>query len=219
MSRLIYLLGGAVVGAAGLAAAALLNEKNSNSTSLDVPHLGSASSLDADALAGQLNSYFFKANAFAMKCSGLVMESGHLQYTPIDLPDDGFFMRTWNKLGCKLTEGSRACKRDSMLDIKKEAEQLYAQHRDVFSTANALLEQHGMQKISCKEVTFDGQDFSLNNELSNDDWILEFGELSEKIQDFLNKSAAIAEQLISRLEQIQGENVINNGKTSAALPA
>jgi hypothetical protein len=114
-------------------------------------------------------------------------------------------MRVGNAIVGKMTEISRAGKQDAVLAAKKEAEQLYLRHRGVFARANAVLEQHGMQRVSCKGITFSGQAFSLNNALSNDDWVLEFDALVDKVRDFLDKSTEAADQLINNLERIQDE--------------
>ena len=105
---------------------------------------------------------------------------------------------------------------NSLLDLKKEAEQLYAEHRAVFASANALLKQHVAQQVSYKELVFSDKDFSLNNALTNDDWILEFEDLADKIRDALNKSADVAEQLVNGLERFQAA-AVDKGTTPAVL--
>lgn len=214
MRRFAYLLGGALVGAAGLAAAAYLNREDNS------PHrFDAVGTLGIDALIGRLNTYVIKAHALSIKCSGVVIKSGELQFAPIDLPDDTLLTRLGNMVGGKLTVTSRAWKRDALLDLKKEAEYLYTQHHDLFSRANELLERHGMGRINCREISFDQKDFSLNNELSNEDWILELDALADGIRNFLEASTVVAEQLISNLEGIQEHGTADGGKTPAIASA
>lgn len=214
MSKFVYLLGGALVGAAGLAAATYLNREDNS------PHrLDTVESLGIDALVGRLNTYVIKAHALSIKCSSVVIKSGDLQFAPIDLPDDTLLTRFGNMVGGKMTVTSRAWKHDALFDLKKEAEHLYTQHRDLFSRANELLEQHGMGRIKCKEITFAQQDFSLNNELSNEDWILKLDALADDIRNFLETSTVVAEQLISNLEGIQEHDTADGGRFVAIASA
>lgn len=202
MSRFVYFLGGALVGAAGITAAALLHKENDN----PLRQLGNIEDLGVDDLIGKLNRYVIKAHALSIICSSVVMKSTDLQATPIDLPGDDLLTRIGNMVGGTMTVVSRQWKRDALLDLKKEAEQLYTQYSGVFAKANTLLEQFGMGQISCKGIVFGKRDFSLNNELSNDDWILEFDALADTIRNFLNMSTTVAEQLIASLEKNQDEN-------------
>ena len=211
MSNVGFLLGGALVGVVSLATAAMLNEKSSDSLSPS-----KINAFDADGLAAQLNSYFSKANFLALKCSNIVIESGKFHHSHIDLPDDDILIRAGNKIGGSMTVVMRKWKMNSLLDLKKEAEQLYAEHRAVFASANALLKQHVAQQVSYKELVFSDKDFSLNNALTNDDWILEFEDLADKIRDALNKSADVAEQLVNGLERFQAA-AVDKGTTPAVL--
>ena len=213
MSRFAFLAGGALVGAASLAAAALLTEKCSRSLSPS-----KIDTFDANGLAAQLDSYFLKANFLALKCSNVVMESCKFHHISIDLPDDDILARAGNKISGSMTVILRKWKVDVLLGIKNEAEQLYAENRAVFARANALLKQHGAQQVSYKEMVFSDKNFSLNNALTNDDWILEFEDLAEKIRDALNKSAAVAEQLVNGLERFQG-TAADDGTTPAVHSA
>ena len=113
MSRLGYLLGGALLGAAGLAAAAVLSENTSDASSSGSLSLDNVDALDAAGLAKRLNSYFFKAQAISSKCNSLTLESGDL-CGPLELPDDGFFMRAGNAIVGKMTEISRGGKQDAL---------------------------------------------------------------------------------------------------------
>jgi hypothetical protein len=131
------------------------------------------------------------------------MESGDLHHTPIDLPDDDILTRVGNRIGGKMTETSRSWKLDALLDLKKEAEKLFREHSSVFKQANILLKASGMETVSFKGVSFKEQDFTLNNDLSNDDWILDFDALADKVRDFLNTSSALVERLINGVERLQ----------------
>ncbi len=214
MCKFAYLAGGALVGAAGLATAAYLCKEDNSPQRRDA-----VDSLGPDALVGRLNTYVIKAHALSIKCSGVVMASMDLQSTPIDLPGDTLLTRLGNMLGGKMTVASRGWKHNALRDLKKEAEHLYTQHHGLFARANELLERYGMGRISCREVSFDQKNFSLNNELSNEDWILELNALADGIRNFLEASTVVAEQLISNLEGIQKHDTADGGKTPAIASA
>jgi hypothetical protein len=221
MRNIGYLLGGALAGAVGLTAAALLSEKKSDAYFSGGASPDAANSLGAEDVATRLNSYFFKATALALKCSSLSLESGELHCTPIDLPDDDFLTKVGNKIGGSLTITCRAGKLSSLRDLKKEAERLYQGHRNLFVRANTILERNGEETVSLKFPSLQNQDLTLNNSLSNDDWILDFDDLCGKVRDFINKTIEIAEKLIGKLEALSESKKTSipavTGNTAAAI--
>ena len=78
-----------------------------------------------------------------------------------------------------------------------------------------MLELHGMRKVCCKGISFKGQSFSLDNSLSNDDWLHAFNELTEKVQGFLNTSCDVSERLVAGLEHLQAASEAEHSKALA----
>ena len=206
-------IGGAVTGAAGLLAAVLYNSHKAESEYS--PLLKTPEHLDAAEVVGQLNVYFFKANSMHFKCSEIVMDSIHLAFRSIPLPDDGFFQKTANVIGDSMTGVCRGWRRDALLALKDDCQKLYGRYRGVFRRANAILRERGETPINLNAITFKGQDFSINKSLENEDWHLDFEALADRIRDFLDTSCAIAEQLVGILERKDGPIAIGHETTNA----
>lgn len=221
MSNFGWLMGGLLAGAAGLATAALVTSKKSDDPldSLDDAKPSETRANDATGLKRQLDRYFFKASTIIEKCTSLDMESGDLMATSIEMPDDSILQKMGDKIGDKLNVKLRQWKLQELVNLKKEAAALYLQYRDVFDKANALLEKHGLPQVSLKGLNFGGKDFSLNNSIDNEEWTFDFGDLADRVTNFLEKSQKASEDLVDGLEKILGHSAAGNHPTLAALPA
>ncbi|MBD5648004.1 MAG: hypothetical protein HDQ89_10505 [Desulfovibrio sp.] len=202
MSKLGFFLGGALAGAAGLAAAALL-DRNSSAPELPGPSCGdSPAGLDAAAVASALNEYFFKAHELARRCSTLSMESCELSMGPIDLPDDSLLQKAANAIGSGLTRVVRGFRNEDLRSLHRQAATLFSEYRPIFQRGNELLKGASMAGVgvSTKELNIRER---LDNRLDNEDWFDDLDEGCSRLNTFLTDSADAAQELIEQLETLQ----------------
>lgn len=197
MGPLVF-LGGALTGAAGLLAAALWDQ--SRIEAQFSPLLKSASSLDAGQAAGQLNSYFFKAQEMYARLNEIMLESCELIATPISPPDESIFEKVGASLGGRATLWLRGWRESQLNDLARELEQLFDRYRGVFERANELVPRADAEPVDLRALKLSGTDVVINRSLDNDDWDLELAQLAAPIEDFIQKSCDAAERLIDALE-------------------
>lgn len=195
----LVFIGGAVTGAAGLLAAVMYD--NHKSESAYSPLLNTPEHLDAEEVTRQLNAYFFKASSLHLKCSQIIGDSSHLIFTSVPLLTDGFLERAVNAFGDGMTGISRRLRQDDLVTLKKDCQRLYDRFHGIFQRANTILQERGKSPVSLKSITFKGVDFSIDNSVENEDWWEDFSALTDKIQNFLDTSCKIAEQLVEMLKQ------------------
>lgn len=197
MQPLIF-LGGVLTGAAGLAAAALWDDKKTESQYS--PLLKNPNEMNTDQVEEQLNNYFFKAQGLYSECNKIVMESCDLIFTPIPLPDDNILRKAANLLGGGANRYCRSWRESELRDVQNQAKKLYDRYKGVFERANALVLENGGTAIDLNNLTFSGKDIQIDNSLDNDDWGLEFQSLADIIREFIENSCNAAEQLIDLLK-------------------
>lgn len=202
MSKLGFFLGGALAGAAGLAAAALL-DKNSSAPELPGPSCGeSPAGLDAAGVVDALNEYFFKAHELARRCSTLSMESSELCMGPIELPEDNLLQKAGNAIGGGLTRVARGFRAEDLRSLHRQAAQLFSDYRPVFTRGNELLKGAAMTGVGVSTRELDIRD-RLDNRLDNEDWFDDLDEGCSRLYTFLTESADAAQELIGQLETLQ----------------
>lgn len=196
--RPLAFFGGAVAGMAGLAAAAFIDRKITESRF--PPALKTPEILDAEQAAAELNNYFFKQQAVISECNKIVIESSDNIATPLPLPWDSALRKAANSLGGCLSKVCRKWSASQILNCKKQAEDLYARYKGVFGRANALLVESGKPAISYPASLFSGNFTQVANCAENEDWGDQFGQLADEIRNGIEQSCAIAERLIEALE-------------------
>ena len=202
MSKLGFFLGGALAGAAGLAAAALL-DKNSSVPGLPGPSCGdSPAGLDAAGVVNALNEYFFKAHELARRCSTLSMESSELCMGPIELPDDSLLQKAGNILDGGLTRVVRGFRAEELRSLHRQVAQLFRDYRPMFTRGNELLKGAAMAGVGVSTRELDIRD-RLDNSLENEDWFDDLDEGCSRLDTFLSDSADAAQELIEQLETLQ----------------
>ena len=201
MSKLGFFLG-ALAGAAGLTAAALL-DTSSSAPELPGPSCeGSPSGLDAAAVVSALNEYFFKAHELARRCSTLSMESSELCMGPIELPEDSLLQKAGNAIDGGLTRVVRGFKAEDLRSLHRQAARLFSDYRPVFTRGNELLKGAAMTGVgvSTRELAIRDR---LDNSLANEDWFDDLDEGCSRLNSFLTDSADAAQELIDQLETLQ----------------
>lgn len=191
-------IGGVLTGVLGLAAIAVI-DKQLTEGKLS-PKFKSGDELDEEQAIRELNNFFFKAQAIYGKCNEIVLEASDLIVTPVEFPWDGLAQKAMNSLGCAMTRWSRNGRTAELLDQAQKVSELYTLYLPVFEQANGLLARRGLSPvILIKNLSPEELDRP-DNSMDNDDWDIEFGELADGIINFIEKSCALAEQLIDSLE-------------------
>ncbi len=192
-------IGGAITGMAGLAAAAFIDHKITESKFS--PDLKRPESLDAKRIAAELNNYFFKQQAVLSECNRIVIESSDNIVTPIPLPWDNTLQKAANVIGGGLTKICRKGNVGRLLNCRREAEDIYARYRGVFVRANVLISGAGCPALEIPARLFEHKGVQVNNSLENDDWGDEFDQLADHIRDGIELSCDMAEKMIESLQQ------------------
>ena len=200
MSKLAYFLGGALAGAAGLAAAALLDKGTAGE--IETSPTGGAPGRDAAGVTGALNEYFFKAHELARRCFSLSMESCNFSMGPIELPEDNLLDKARNALDGGLTRMVRSFKAEDLRSLHRQAATLFREYRPVFTRGNELLKAAAMAGVSVSTKELDIED-RLDNRLDNEDWFDDLDEGCSRLSTFLTESADAAQSLIGQLETLQ----------------
>lgn len=202
MSKPGFFLGGALAGAAGLAAVAL-PDKNSSAPELPGPSCGdSPARLNAAGVVDVLNEYFFKAHELARRCSTLSMESCELCMGPIERPEDNLLQKAGNAIGGGLTRVVRGFRAEDLRSPHRQAAKLFSDYRPVFTRGNELLKGAAMTGVGVSTQDLDIRD-RLDNRLDNEAWFDDPYEGCSRLNTFLTESADAAQELIGQLETLQ----------------
>jgi hypothetical protein len=204
-----YFLGGAILGAAGLTAAALIDDKLNPKPSLPDPD--DARSMSVERVTSGLSAYCMRAAALNTEKTASIRQK--VDAEPMrDFEDDGILDRMRNRLGGGVCLIDRKLKVSSLRDFLSEAEKLYKQHRCLFVRANVILREHGIQGVSLKTLAPRKRTFTLDNSVSNNDWHYQFDDSLEVVQDFITATIDAANLLCDKLE------ALSEPQTTDALP-
>lgn len=192
-------LGGAIVGAAGLAAAAYVDHRITEAKFS--PDLKRADTLNAEQVVRELNSYFFKVQGIYSKCNKIVLENSELVVTPMPLPHDNIIHRVANSIGGRLASISRGSSISQLLECQREANKLHGRYLGVFERANSILTEKGMTPFTLTKRLFTDKTVALDTSIRNEDWDTEFETIADNIRDTLDEACNHTERLIAMLEQ------------------
>lgn len=192
-------IGGAIAGMAGLAAAAYIDHRITESKFS--PELKTPEILGKEQVIRELSNYFFKAQTLLCKCNEIVIKNSSLIVTPVPLPGDNIFQRAANLAGGRLTQVCRKGSVGQLLDCKKDAAQLYERYLGIFNRANGLLAEYGQTPVPVDKKLFSSSNLNVDDSLENEDWDTEFGKLADQIRDAIDQSCEKAQKLIETLEQ------------------
>ncbi len=194
----LVFLGGALFGAAGLAAAALYD--NHRTESRYSPLLKTPEALDADGVVKELNAYFFKAQSLYMDCNSIIFDSVDLISSSVTLPWDGKVRKTLDKIGDGMNALARRNVNSRLRHMKEEAGKLYDRYRGVFARANELVRGTGRSPLNLDGIRFEAISWEVNNSADNEDWDEEIEVLADCIRNFLKKSCDAADRLTDMLQ-------------------
>lgn len=210
-----YLLGGAVVGAAGLYTAVnKISQKDEEQNPLRfyvapqcLLDAESASTLDVSEVIKQLSHFENAASKLHMKCSLICKESISYQDAPFDTLVNGLWDRLKNTLCGHMTEAGRPWMLDSLVKVRKNLARLYLSYYPVFLRANALLQETGTQTVSLKGMTLKDVSLKMDHSLSNETWGSDFEKQADKLRDFADRAISAATVLREKLTpQCNSEN-------------
>lgn len=191
--------GGALVGAAGLAAAAFIDHKITEAKFS--PKLKQPDALDNEQVVRELNNYFFKIQALYSKCNKIALENSDLIVTSVTFPWDNPLRKVANILGDKLARVCRHTNLNQLADIRREANDIYRRYLGIFERANAIFAERGQTQQKIKANLFASRMNVQPTSSSGDDWDTSFESEVDYIRDTLEASCDMAEHLIERLEQ------------------
>ncbi len=161
-----------------------------------------ADAMDEEAVHASLNAFFFKINALAMKCHSLSAESGEkLSLGHVWLEGESLLQQASGRMEDFMARTGRACAVSQLKDLGRQMEELFAHWRPVFGRANRILASSGVRGVPLKGLTLKGESLDIDNSLANDNWILDFGEMEERIAGFAGRLGKASDRLASLLEQ------------------
>ena len=95
----------------------------------------------------------------------------------------------------------RACAVSQLKDLGRQMEELFAHWRPVFVRANRILAARGVRGVPLKGFTLQDVSPDIDCSLANEDWILDFSGLAERIAGFAGRLGDASDRLAGLLEQ------------------
>ena len=231
--KLGYFIGGALLGAAGLTAAALFDAKCNPRPALPEPD--KARSMDADSVADGLSEYCRRATTLNLEQCIKLMPDGSMP--PIYLDDADILDRVRTRVAEGLCFLDRKFKMSALRGFHKDAVKLYRQHRCLFVRANAILKGHGKEGVDLKALEAGAAGFAARfaalqaapvlNDYDEDEaeqrWWSQYSALLLKVQDFVAATVDAANLLADRLEELSAPAkteapAVEDADTDAPLP-
>lgn len=210
-----YFLGGAILGAAGLTAAALIDDKLNPKPTLPDPD--EARSMSVEAVTRGLSAYCMRASALSAETSASIRQK--VDAEPMrDFEDDSILDRMRNRLGGGVCIIDRKLRLSSLRDFLSDAEKLYRQHRCLFVRANVILRENGLHGVTLKNLTPRKRTSSLDNSVANEDWRDQFNDFLEAVEDYITATIDAANLLCDKLEALS-ESETTNALPEGAAPA
>ena len=195
-----YFLGGALAGAGILTGLALLDDRRA--AKMESPGFTpeSAARMGVNEVCRHLNVYFMKSNMLSLTCNSVFLDSSSLGLNPLVLKDDRLLQKARNRAEGFVTRAGRNIAFTSLKGVKADMEKLFARYRPVFVRANRLLAAQGVMGVRLGAFTLSQQPFTVNNEISNDNWLEDFAALCDRLRDFVTATGEACERLITLLE-------------------
>ena len=222
-----YLLGGAVVGAAGLYTAVNeLSKKDevryplrSYTAPLCSVAAETADRLSASEVVQHLSEYKNASTRLHMKCSLICADSIAYQDAPYSTPVDGIWDRLKHSVCGYMTETGRPWMLESLVKVRKNLARLYLSYHPVFLRANALLKEGGIQTVSLKGLTLKNVTLEMSHALSNETWGQDFEKQADKLRDFIDRTVGAATALRERLKIRQNPEYVASTANSSTMGA
>ena len=144
-----------------------------------------------------LIEYSIKGYDLINKCTDLQDESCSLGNKSISYFEDSVLEKVKNYVSDKLVGEGRTLYVSRLNDIKKEYLEYFNEHYNLFMQANELLKAKGVEEIDINSINSDLK-LAIDNDDENDEWILDFAELCDKLRNFMQSTIDIADRLYSR---------------------
>ena len=177
-----------------------------------------AEAMNEEAVQASLNAFFFKINALAMKCSSLSAESGaRLALGHVWLEGESLLHQAEGRMEDFMARTGRACAVSQLKDLGRQMEELFAHWRPVFVRANRILAARGVRGVPLKGFTLQDVSPDIDCSLANEDWILDFSGLAERIAGFAGRLGDASDRLASLLEQ-EADSPAASPASACSLP-
>ena len=211
-----YFFGGAILGAAGLTAAALIDDKLNPKPSLPAPD--EVRSMSVERVTSGLSAYCMKASALNSKTLDPTLNPWNNVTPLMDYEGDSLLDRIKNRMGGAICIIDRKIKMSALRNFLEESERLFKLHRCLFVRANIILREHGVQGINLKTLTPRKRAFMLDSSVSNGDWMNQYSDSLQVVQDFITATIDMANLLCEKLEALsepEKANTLPNVPTPA----
>ena len=111
----------------------------------------------------------------------------------------------------------RACAVSQLKDLGRQMEELFAHWRPVFVRANRILATRGVRGVPLKGFTLQDVSPNIDSNLANEDWILDFSGLAERIAGFAGRLGDASDRLAGLLEQ-EADSPAASPASACSLP-
>ena len=154
--------------------------------------------------AGEDDSYCRKAYRLGMRVNEFSVDCDKYIAGSFTLDSDGLFTRLVNTVGDKMVVIGRASCLSSLRGLKRECEDYFARHSYLFEKANEILRSNNLPEIDSNVPPTD-INLNLDNAISNENWSMDIGELCEKVNAYICKTAEIASEMSAKLDSLTDE--------------
>ena len=88
-------------------------------------------------------------------------------------------------------------------DLKKEHVDYFNKSYSLFEKANEFFKMKGEDTIDINSFDYDLK-LAIDNDVENDEWILDFSELCDKLRNFMQNTITIADRFEEKINSVQG---------------
>lgn len=151
----------------------------------------------------ELLAYNIQAYNLINKCTAIQSEICSLGNKSISGFDDSVLEKAKNFISDKLVGVGRTLFVSRLNDLKKEYLDFFNKNYNLFERVNEFLKTKGENTIDINSFDYDLK-LSIDNAVENDEWILDFSELCDKLRHFMQSTIDIVDHLYKNVETIKG---------------
>ena len=188
------ILGGALLGAVGLTAAAYMIDKHASKPVFPDP--SKVRSMTSSDLIAKLVLYVADASALNLRKYGSLYDCG---IGPLHLPNSSLHDRIMDILENLAMPVMRRAMLAGVKSYRSEAINLFNAYHCIFQRAYELLEEDEDSKVFADYANFLSRDFSFDDDITSERWTEQYDSMLNAVNEFVNATIDAAVELNDKL--------------------
>ena len=189
------ILGGALLGAVGLTAAAYMIDKHASKPVLPDP--SKVRSMTSSDLIAKLVLYVADASALNLRKYGSLYDCG---IGPLYLPNSSLHDRLMDRLERLAMPVMRRALLAGVKSYRSEAINLFNAYHGIFKRAYELLEEDEDSKVFVDYADFLSRNFNFDDDINSERWAEQYDSMLNAINGFINATIDAAVELNDKLD-------------------